>query len=231
MPPSPDGDPAPADGSLPASALAGLGQRPFGVYVHVPFCAEPLRLLRLQHLHRRRARAAARRLARVVRRHRARRAAGSPRRVLGDARRPGRRRCSSAAAPRPCCPPTTWPGSSTAIDDEFGLAAGRRGDHRGQPRDGRPPRSLEALRAAGFTRISLRACSPRAPHVLAVLDRTHDPGRAAAGGRAEARDAGFDHVNLDLIYGTPGETRRGLAAPRWTPRWRCRARPRVARTP
>jgi len=35
----PDGEPAPADGALPASALAGLGTRPFGIYVHVPFCA------------------------------------------------------------------------------------------------------------------------------------------------------------------------------------------------
>ena len=34
----PDGDPVPADGSLPASALHGLGERPFGFYVHVPFC-------------------------------------------------------------------------------------------------------------------------------------------------------------------------------------------------
>ena len=35
----PIGDPSPSDGSLPASALTGLGDRPFGVYVHVPFCA------------------------------------------------------------------------------------------------------------------------------------------------------------------------------------------------
>jgi coproporphyrinogen III oxidase-like Fe-S oxidoreductase len=35
----PAGDPAPPDGALPASALAGLGARPFGCYVHVPFCA------------------------------------------------------------------------------------------------------------------------------------------------------------------------------------------------
>ena len=35
----PPGDPAPADGSLPAAALAGLGERPFGFYVHVPFCS------------------------------------------------------------------------------------------------------------------------------------------------------------------------------------------------
>ncbi|MGZ6770722.1 MAG: radical SAM family heme chaperone HemW, partial [Mycobacteriaceae bacterium] len=34
-----DGEPAPSDGALPARALTGLGTRPFGVYVHVPFCA------------------------------------------------------------------------------------------------------------------------------------------------------------------------------------------------
>ena len=34
----PPGDPAPADGLLPGSALAALGSRPFGFYVHVPFC-------------------------------------------------------------------------------------------------------------------------------------------------------------------------------------------------
>ena len=44
-----------------------------------------------------------------------------------------------------------------------------------------------------------------APHVLAMLDRVHTPGRALAAAR-EARAAGFEHVNLDLIYGTPGES-------------------------
>src|SRR3954452_2873326 len=34
----PEGEPAPADGSLPATALDGVGKRPFGLYVHVPFC-------------------------------------------------------------------------------------------------------------------------------------------------------------------------------------------------
>jgi oxygen-independent coproporphyrinogen-3 oxidase len=50
-----------------------------------------------------------------------------------------------------------------------------------------------------------------APHVLAVLDRRHTPGRAADAAR-EARRAGFDHVNLDLIYGTPGESMADLRA-------------------
>jgi oxygen-independent coproporphyrinogen-3 oxidase len=44
-----------------------------------------------------------------------------------------------------------------------------------------------------------------APHVLGVLDRIHTPNRSAAAAR-EALDAGFEHVSLDLIYGTPGES-------------------------
>jgi oxygen-independent coproporphyrinogen-3 oxidase len=43
------------------------------------------------------------------------------------------------------------------------------------------------------------------PHVLATLDRVHQPGRPAACARW-ARAAGFEHVSLDLIYGTPGES-------------------------
>jgi oxygen-independent coproporphyrinogen-3 oxidase len=66
------------------------------------------------------------------------------------------------------------------------------------------PRLFGELRAAGFTRISLGMQSV-APHVLAVLDRVHSPGRALDAAQ-EARAAGFDHVNLDLIYGTPGES-------------------------
>ena len=35
----PDGEPAPDDGALPASALAEVGARGLSAYVHVPFCA------------------------------------------------------------------------------------------------------------------------------------------------------------------------------------------------
>ena len=35
----PDGDAAPADGAIAARSLAQWGRRPFGIYVHVPFCA------------------------------------------------------------------------------------------------------------------------------------------------------------------------------------------------
>jgi putative oxygen-independent coproporphyrinogen III oxidase len=63
---------------------------------------------------------------------------------------------------------------------------------------------LRELRAGGFTRLSLGMQSA-APHVLRTLDREHTAGRAAAAAQ-EARTAGFEHVSLDLIYGTPGET-------------------------
>ena len=65
------------------------------------------------------------------------------------------------------------------------------------------PEFFEALLAAGYTRVSLGMQSI-SPQVLAVLDRTHSPGRAPAAAR-EALAAGFVHVNLDIIYGTPGE--------------------------
>lgn len=71
------------------------------------------------------------------------------------------------------------------------------------------PRFFAGLRAAGYTRVSLGMQST-APHVLRALDRVHSPGRAVDAAR-EARAEGFDHVNLDLIYGTPGETDDDLA--------------------
>jgi putative oxygen-independent coproporphyrinogen III oxidase len=63
--------------------------------------------------------------------------------------------------------------------------------------------TFTALAEAGFTRASIGMQSV-APHVLATLDRVHSAGRAVAAAR-EAREAGFAHVSLDLIYGTPGE--------------------------
>jgi putative oxygen-independent coproporphyrinogen III oxidase len=66
------------------------------------------------------------------------------------------------------------------------------------------PEFFAAIRAAGYTRVSLGMQSV-APRVLATLDRVHSPGRAAAAAR-EAMAEGFEHINLDLIYGTPGES-------------------------
>jgi putative oxygen-independent coproporphyrinogen III oxidase len=63
---------------------------------------------------------------------------------------------------------------------------------------------LEQIRAAGYTRLSLGLQS-MAPNVLAVLDRVHSPGRALQVAR-DAAGVGFEHVSIDLIYGTPGES-------------------------
>lgn len=66
------------------------------------------------------------------------------------------------------------------------------------------PAYFEGLKEAGFNRVSLGMQSASTP-VLKVLDRQHTPGRAVEAAK-EAKRAGFEHVNLDLIYGTPTET-------------------------
>ena len=93
------------------------------------------------------------------------------------------------------------------IRDELGLAPDAEITTEANP-DTVDEAMLEGLLEAGFTRISLGMQSS-APHVLTVLDRTHTPGASVAAARA-ARRAGFAHVNLDLIYGTPGESDEDL---------------------
>ena len=90
-----------------------------------------------------------------------------------------------------------------AIRDHFTLAPAAEVTTEANP-ESTSPEFFARLRAAGFTRLSLGMQSS-APHVLAVLDRAHSSGRATDAVR-EAREAGFDHVSIDLIYGTPGET-------------------------
>jgi oxygen-independent coproporphyrinogen-3 oxidase len=68
---------------------------------------------------------------------------------------------------------------------------------------------LEMLREGGFTRISFGHQSSAA-NVLALLERTHTPGKTWQA-VSDARSAGFAHVSVDLIYGSPGETDADLA--------------------
>jgi oxygen-independent coproporphyrinogen-3 oxidase len=96
-----------------------------------------------------------------------------------------------------------------AVTEHFDLEPGAEVTTESNP-ESTSPQFFADLRAAGFTRISLGMQST-APHVLAALDRVHSPGRAPAAA-IEARAAGFEHVNLDLIYGTPGETDDDLRA-------------------
>ncbi|MGV3564604.1 MAG: coproporphyrinogen-III oxidase family protein, partial [Nocardioides sp.] len=88
-----------------------------------------------------------------------------------------------------------------AARDELGLAPDVEVTTEANP-DSVTPEGLARLREGGFTRVSFGMQS-QVRHVLAVLDRTHDPERVP---RAVewAREAGLQ-VSLDLIYGTPGE--------------------------
>jgi oxygen-independent coproporphyrinogen-3 oxidase len=197
----PPGDPAPADGSLPASALAELGSRPFGIYVHVPFCTVrcgycDFNTYTSEELGDRpgasRATYAEAAIAEIR----------LARRVLGDVDLPVSTVFFGGGTP-------TLLGSGdlasvlASVAAEFGLASGVEVTTEANP-DSVAAWDLEALREAGFTRISFGMQSA-VDSVLATLDRTHDPLRVPAVVEW-ARAAGFDEVSLDLIYGTPGES-------------------------
>ena len=121
---------APADG--PVARVGTVRHADFGVYVHVPFCARALRLLRLRHLDRPRPPDGALR--------RGLRHARSDARVADGTLAPAPRACSSAAARRRACPPSCWRGSSTRCS----ARPGRRGHRRVQPR-GRLGRALRRV--------------------------------------------------------------------------------------
>ncbi|OBF11860.1 coproporphyrinogen III oxidase [Mycobacterium sp. ACS4331] len=90
-----------------------------------------------------------------------------------------------------------------AVRSEFTLAADAEVTTEANP-ESTSPDFFTRLRTAGYTRVSLGMQSV-APTVLRLLDRVHSPGRALDAAR-EAQAAGFAHVNLDLIYGSPGES-------------------------
>ncbi|GAB3492819.1 radical SAM family heme chaperone HemW [Amycolatopsis cihanbeyliensis] len=185
-------------------ALEGVGTRPFGVYVHVPFCATRCGYCDFNTY-----------------------TAGE----LGSSSSPGSwlealRRELDLAAARLGGPPradTVFVGGGTpsllgagglasvldAVRASFGLADGAEVTTESNP-ESTSPEFFTGIREAGYTRVSLGMQSA-APHVLRVLDRVHTPGRPVEAAR-EARAAGFAHVNLDLIYGTPGEREEDLRA-------------------
>ena len=194
----PIADPAPADGLI--SPAPDAGDVPFGVYVHVPFCrvrcgycdfntytASELRGVRRDDY----AGHAVREIewaASVLD------ASGVPRRPVSTVFFGGGT-------------PTMLPASDLAmvlraIDDTWGILPGAEVTTEANP-DSVDAASLETLRAGGFTRISYGMQSA-VPHVLATLDRTHDPERVPVVVDL-AKQQGLD-VSLDLIYSTPGES-------------------------
>jgi oxygen-independent coproporphyrinogen III oxidase len=72
------------------------------------------------------------------------------------------------------------------------------------------PRLARRLRESGVTRISLGAQSFQ-PRLLSVLDRRAGPDDVRRAVYA-LRDASFDNISLDLIYGIPGQSAADLEA-------------------
>ena len=64
--------------------------------------------------------------------------------------------------------------------------------------------NLAAFREVGVNRVSFGMQSA-VPHVLATLDRTHNPENLLQV-TTWAKEVGFSEISVDLIYGTPGET-------------------------
>lgn len=196
----------PAGGELPAAALRGLGQRPFGVYVHVPFCATRCGYCDFNT---------------YTPGELTGRSSSSPASYLEALRR--ELDLAAAVLGGPVAAQTVFVGGGTpsllgsaglaavldAVRASFGLAPGAEVTTEANP-ESTDAEFFAGLAAAGYTRVSLGMQSV-ARHVLGVLDRVHTPGRPVAA-VAEAHAAGIGHVNLDLIYGTPGESRDDLAA-------------------
>ena len=195
----PAGDPAPADGSLPASALAELGDGPVSLYLHVPFCATRCGYCDFNTY-------TAAELGS---------APGSSRRAFLDAAEAELALAARVLGERPIATVFVGGGTPTLLESGelvglldaarryFPLPEGAEVTTECNP-ESVDAGYLDALVAGGFNRISFGMQSARS-HVLQVLDRTHTPGRV---GQVVgwARAAGFVSVSLDLIYGTPGES-------------------------
>ncbi|MCQ1947091.1 radical SAM family heme chaperone HemW [Arthrobacter sp. zg-Y1171] len=197
----PLGDPAPADGLLPAQAADGAAERNFGLYVHIPFCSVRCGYCDFNTYTATELGGGASQAAyggtaarEVVFAADALRRSGLPERRMGTVFFGGGT-------------PTLLPAEDLALIlrtavDQWGLAPGAEVTTEANP-DSVTPQSLQLLADAGFTRVSFGMQSA-VPHVLAVLDRTHTPSRVPQAVQW-ARDAGL-HVSVDLIYGTPGES-------------------------
>ena len=186
MPRLPDGDPAPETGELPPEALATLARLAARDLRARAVLRGALRLLRLQHLHADRARPG--RLDRDLRRLGPGRA--RPRRAGCSAPAPARSTPSSSAAARPrCCRRPTSCGASTASGSGSGSAPDAEVTTEANP-DSVTAADLEVLAAGGFTRVSIGMQSV-VPHVLATLERTHDPARRGDRGRPARRRPGW----------------------------------------
>jgi putative oxygen-independent coproporphyrinogen III oxidase len=195
----PEGEPAPPSGELPDYALKALGSGPFGIYVHVPFCTVrcgycDFNTYTLTELG----------------------VDGASVGTYADVALAELELANRVLGPGAPAVQTVFFGGGTptvlaaadlvrvldAIGTRFGLARGAEVTTEANP-DSVTPASLQTLAAGGFTRVSFGMQSA-VPHVLATLERTHDPVNVAKAVQA-SRSAGLK-VSVDLIYGTPGES-------------------------
>ena len=194
----PLGEPVPADGSLPAGVRVDPAAH-FSVYLHVPFCrvrcgycdfntytSSELRGARQDQY--------ADTLLREI---------DLAATVLATAggNRPATTVFFGGGTPT-LLPPGDLGRMLAGVRDTFGIADGAEVTVEANP-DTVTPAIAAELAASGVTRLSIGMQSA-VPHVLAALDRTHDPDNVRTA-VAAARGAGLD-VSLDLIYGAPGES-------------------------
>src|SRR3954463_10232830 len=195
----PEGEPAPADGALPPHALDQAPTRSLGIYLHVPFCATRCGYCDINTYTATELGGGASQATYV---DTALVELDLARKVLVECSRPVRSVFIGGGTPT-LLPATDLARLLRGVDERFGLATDAEVTTESNP-ESVDKAGLATLRAAGFTRMSFGMQSAR-EHVLAVLDRQHTPGRVQQVVR-DARSAGFEHVNVDLIYGTPGET-------------------------
>ncbi len=201
MPRQPDGQTPPPSGALPAASRAAWGQRAFGVYVHVPFCATRCGYCDFNTYTAPELGVGGAVDRDSFDRHLAAEVSFA-RRVLGPANVAVDTVFFGGGTPT-LLSPGALARVLSRIRAEFGLAVDAEVTVEANP-DSVDRSALEQLRCAGVTRISFGMQSA-VPHVLGVLERTHTPDGALRA-VADARAAGFERISVDLIYGTPGES-------------------------
>lgn len=196
----PIGDPAPTDGMLPSSVSVSASDRNFGVYIHVPFCRVRCGYCDFNTYTAQEIRGVSQsdyssqainevEFARTV--------------LVGSGVQDRAVSTVFFGGGTPTMLPSGDLSSMLkAVKDTWGLAPDAEVTTEANP-DSVDAAYLHDLASAGFTRVSFGMQSA-VPHVLATLERTHNPARVPLVVQW-ARDAGLQ-VSLDLIYGTPGES-------------------------
>ncbi|WP_030143690.1 radical SAM family heme chaperone HemW [Mycetocola saprophilus] len=196
----PLGDPAPTDGSLPATARIGSEDRPFSFYLHVPFCRVRCGYCDFNTYTSTELRGA----KQVDYADEAIAEVALSKRVLDAAE----------VAVRPVDTvffgggtPTLLPADDLArmlhaVRDTHGFTPNAEITTEANP-DSVDEVYLQTLKDAGFTRVSFGMQSA-VPETLATLDRSHTPERVPLVVEW-AKKVGLQ-VSVDLIYGSPGET-------------------------